>query len=184
MSTVEVSTGPSMNVSVAVHNSQPQSCRNGSPGRTRLHRIRTVRNQQGISLRTVARGRRVPMRQVREEERPTSDVTLSTLYTWQRYLEVPVADLLIESHDPLSRPVMERARLVKLMKTIVTIRERATSEGTQRLAEMLFEQFCEIMPELAEVQPWQRVGQRRTLDELGIIVERQLSDDFFSANGS
>ena len=145
-----------------------------------LNRIQTVRLQQGITLRTVARGRRVSLRQARAEEHPHSDVRLSTIYRWQQFLEVPIADLLVESRDPLSRPVLERARLVKLMKTIATIRQRARSEETQRLAEMLYEQAIELMPELSDVQPWQRIGQRRTLDEVGRIAEHQMPDDFFA----
>ncbi|MCG8583533.1 MAG: helix-turn-helix transcriptional regulator [Pirellulales bacterium] len=145
-----------------------------------LHRVRTVRVQQGISLRTVARGRHVSLRQVRREESPHSDLNLSTIYQWQSFLEVPVADLLVENQDPLSRPVMERARMVKLMKTIATIRERATDGEVKQLSESLFDQAVEMMPELIDVQPWQRVGQRRTLDEFGRIAEHQLPDDFFA----
>lgn len=144
-----------------------------------LHRIRTVRHQQGISLRTIARGRHVSLRQVRCEESPHSDLNLSTIYHWQHYLDVPVADLLVENQDPLSRPVMERARMVKLMKTIATIRERATSDEVRRLTETLYGQAVEMMPELVDVQPWQRIGQRRTLDELGRVAEHQLPDDLF-----
>ncbi len=148
-----------------------------------LHRIRTVREQQGVSLRTIARGCRMSLGQARREESPSSDLRLSTIYRWQHYLEVPVADLLVENQEPLSRPVMERARMVKLMKTIVTIRERSRDDAITRLADMLFEQAVEIMSELADVQPWQSVGKRRTLDELGRIVERQIPDDFFSRPG-
>jgi hypothetical protein len=39
---------------------------------------------------------------------------------------------------------------------------------------MLSEQLVEIMPELKQVAPWHSVGQRRTLDEYGRIVERQI----------
>ena len=144
-----------------------------------LNRIRTVRAQQGISLRTVARGRHVPLRQVRREESPHSDLRLSTLYDWQQFLEVPVADLLVECEDPLSRPVMERARMVKFMKTIATIRERVKSPVIKRLAQRLFDDAVEMMPELVDVQPWQRVGQRRTLTEYGRAAENPLSDEFF-----
>jgi hypothetical protein len=148
-----------------------------------LHRLRTVRRQQGVTVRTIARGRRVSLEQVLHEQCPQSDLRLTTVYEWQYYLEVPVADLLIESQEPLSPPVAKRARMVKLMKTIATIRERAESEEIKELAESLFKQAIEIMPELAEVQPWQSVGQRRTLDEVGRIAEQQLPDDFFAGFG-
>jgi hypothetical protein len=37
------------------------------------------------------------------------------------------------------------------------------------------------MPELQEVGPWHSVGQRRSLDEVGQVVERRIRDDFFSS---
>ena len=180
MSIAEVSTSPVV-VPVVGWSRAGSSQENKAPeSKEVLHRLRTVREQQNVSLRTIARGRHVSMRQVRQEESPYSDLRLSTVYRWQQYLEVPVADLLVENEEPLSRPVMERARLVKLMKTIVTIRERAPNEEISNLAETLYQQAVEMMPELADVQAWQRVGQRRTLDELGAIVERQMPDDFFA----
>jgi hypothetical protein len=149
-----------------------------------LNRICAVREQQGISLRTIARGRRVPLRQVQHEENPHSDLHLSTIYDWQHYLEVPVADLLVESEDSLSRPVMERARMLKIMKTIATIRERAEDhedDDVKQLGQTLFDQAVEMMPELIDVLPWQRVGQRRTLSEFGRAAEHQVPDDFFAS---
>jgi hypothetical protein len=101
------------------------------------------------------------------------------LVRWQEALEVPIADLLTDPGTPLSRPVMERARLVKLMKTARAIFEQAEAEGTKRLANMLVQQLTEIMPELAHISAWHSVGQRRSLDEFGRVVDRRLRDDFF-----
>ena len=39
------------------------------------------------------------------------------------------------------------------------------------------DQLIEIMPELADVGAWHTVGQRRSLDDLGCVFERRLSDD-------
>lgn len=141
-----------------------------------LHRIGEVRKQQGITARTVARRMDVPMEQVRAQEDPDSDISLSDLYRWQQALGVPVADLLVDLDAPLSTPVLERARLLKMMKTIRFIRENAECDSVRRMAKMLVEQLLEIMPELAEVSPWHTVGQRRTLDEYGRIAERTYSD--------
>ena len=63
------------------------------------------------------------------------------------------------------------------MKTAAAIRERAGSAPIQRMAQMLVEQILEIMPELKDVTPWNAVGQRRTLDELGEAANRRLSLD-------
>jgi transcriptional regulator with XRE-family HTH domain len=143
---------------------------------TRLHRISEVRRQQKVSLRSVARATGTPEHVLRQQEKESSDITLNELYAWQAALQVPVEDLLMEPERPLSRPVMERARLVRLMKTAAAIRENSDSERIERLAHTLAEQLIEVMPELAEVSPWHAVGQRRTLDEYGRAAERMYPD--------
>jgi len=142
-----------------------------------LHRLATVRKQQGISQRNVARRLGVDVSTVCEHEQEDADLMLSTLYAWQKVLEVPVSELLVDSDAPLSPPVMERARLVKLMKTAAAIMEKAHSNALRRLVTMMVEQLLEIMPELRDVSAWHTIGQRRTLDDYGRAVERQLPDD-------
>ena len=150
-------------------------------GRTdqRLHRIRTVRRQQGISLRTAARHMGSNVRETRVQEDESTDLRLSDLYRWQEALEVPLEELLVESDKPPSRPVKERARMVRVMKTASAILELAPAGQLQRLAQMLVEQLVDLMPELKEVGPWHSVGQRRGLEEFGRIVERRIPDDLF-----
>ncbi|HKD38034.1 MAG TPA: helix-turn-helix transcriptional regulator [Pirellulales bacterium] len=142
-----------------------------------LHRLSTVRKQQGISQRNVARRLGVDVATVNEQEQEEADLPLSVVYAWQRVLDVPVAELLVDSDAPLSPPVMERARLVKLMKTAAAIMEKAHSNALKRLVTMMVEQLLEIMPELRDVSAWHTIGQRRTLDDYGRAVERQLPDD-------
>lgn len=144
--------------------------------RPRLHRLREVRRQQGVSLRRVARALKVDFDAVREQEEESTDLPLSLIYEWQKVLEVPIGDLLIDSDAPLSTPVLQRARLVKLMKTAAAIMEKAEAPPIRRMAETLITQLVEIMPELQDVSPWHAVGQRRTLNEYGRVVERRLSD--------
>ncbi len=139
-----------------------------------LHRIREVRRQQRVSLRSASRRMGLPARVLRAQESESANLRISDLQRWQAALDVPIADLLVESSECLSRPVLDRARLVKLMKTAAAIRQLARSRRITRLAEMLSEQLVEIMPELEQVAPWHSVGQRRTLDEYGRIVERQI----------
>ena len=138
-----------------------------------------MRRQQGISQRNIARRLSIDIATVREQEEETTDLPLSALYLWQRILEVPIAELLVDSNAPLSPPVFERARMVKVMKTVAAIAEKAETPSMKRLLQMLIEQLLEIMPELTDVAPWHTVGQRRTLDEYGRVVERQLPDDMF-----
>lgn len=150
-----------------------------APKRTsrRLHRIRTVRRQQDMSLRTAARQLGSTIGETRKEEEETTDLRLSDLYRWQTALDVPLVELLVDPDTPLSRPIMERARLVRLMKTATAILELAPNQRLRRMAEMLVEQLVECMPELNGIGPWHSVGQRRSLEEYGRIVERSLSDD-------
>jgi transcriptional regulator with XRE-family HTH domain len=147
-----------------------------------FHRIREVRVQQGVSLRTAARHMQSDVRTAREEEEETADLKLSQLYAWQKVLDVPVTELLAESEDPLSRPVLERARMVRVMKTAQAILEKASTPAIRRMAQMLVEQLTEVMPELASVSPWHSVGQRRSLDDLGRIAEQTVSMDNFSGD--
>lgn len=145
-----------------------------------LHRLAAVRRQQEISRRTVARRLGMEVSQVKAQERETSDLLLSRLYQWQQLLEVPITELLVEADDPLSEPVLKRAQLVRVMKTVLAILETSNQEPIQRMAETLVEQLTEIMPELEGVGPWHAVGERRRRDEFGVAAERRLADSLFT----
>jgi transcriptional regulator with XRE-family HTH domain len=144
-----------------------------------LHRLGSVRRQQGVSQRNIARRLNIDISLVRRQEEETTDLPLSVLYQWQKILEVPIAEMLVDSDAPLSPPVMERARMVKVMKTVAAIVEKAETASMKRMVQMLCNQLLEIMPELTDVAPWHTVGQRRTLEEYGRVVERQQPDDMF-----
>lgn len=150
----------------------------------RYHRIQEVRRQQGVSLRSAARSLGADMRTVRQQEQAGADLKISDLQKWQKALDVPVAELLVESDECLSGPVLERARMIRLMKTAAAILERAPNPSISRMATMLVEQLVEIMPELKSVGPWHQVGQRRSAEEFGRVIERRLADDMFSTGFS
>src|SRR3954453_22803443 len=103
------------------HDQGMRSAGSGQP----LHRIQEVRRLQGMSLRTAARQLDTDIRSIRAQEQATSDLKLSDLYRWPRALEVPVSELLVDSEEPLSRPVRERAAMVKVMKTARSLLETA-----------------------------------------------------------
>lgn len=145
-----------------------------------LHRLVAVRQQQGISRRTLARRLGMDVGEVKWQEQATSDIWLSKLYDWQQVLDVPVAELLVESEEPLSSPVLRRAQMVRLMKTVAAILERSQQVSIRRMAQMLAEQLVEVMPELAEVGPWHTVGKRRSRNDLGQAAQRRLSSDLFT----
>jgi transcriptional regulator with XRE-family HTH domain len=161
--------------------SAPESSRTGVFDDQQLHRISEVRREQGVSLRAAARRMGTEVSRLKVQERGDTDLKLSDLYQWQQVLDVPVADLLVEQHGPLSRPVMERAKMVRLMKTAAALVEQSNSAATRRMAQTLVEQLVDIMPELAQVSPWHTVGQRRSLDEFGRAYDRRISDDMFHA---
>jgi transcriptional regulator with XRE-family HTH domain len=145
----------------------------------RLHRIADVRRLQGVTLRNVSRRLGAPLAAVRRQEQSDCDLRLSDLLRWQEVLEVPVAELLVEGEGQLSGPVLQRSRMVKLMKTAAAIRERTQDTTTARMVSMLIEQILELMPELADVTPWHTVGQRRTLDDVGRTARNPVADDVF-----
>ncbi len=160
-----------------MNGSDPEA--NGSSSPPKMHRIRTVRRLQNVSLRTAARRLGTTIRHVRIQENESSDLKLSELYQWQALLDVPIDELLVESALPLSRPVTQRAQLVRVMKTATAILEAASNPQVICLAERLVDQLVELMPELRDVGPWHAIGRRRAADELGRIAEQCYSDDSF-----
>jgi transcriptional regulator with XRE-family HTH domain len=162
----------------AALNAEPESDQANAaprPGQELLHRIALVRRRQGVALRTVARYLDVDIEEAARQEQPDSDLPLSSLRRWQQVLEVPLSELLVESHDELSAPVLERARLIKVMKTAATILEKSESSRVRRLSETLIAQLIEIMPELEGVGPWHDMTTpRRRRDDLGRAAERQI----------
>jgi hypothetical protein len=155
-----------------------------APSGRPLHRIAEVRRNQGISVRSAARRLHTSMEQVRRQEDPHADLPLSELYHWQSALEVPIADLLVENDSPLSEPILTRARLLRVMKTVRAIKETATAVSILRFVTMLEQQLIELMPELKEVAAWHSVGRRRSPDEMGRTAERIYPDTFFTDAGS
>lgn len=150
-------------------------------GRTvrKMHRIAEVRQRQGVTLRNVARRLGLELATVRRQEQEQCDLRISELMGWQSVLDVPIAELLVEGEGQLSGPVLERSRMVKLMKTAAAIREQSEGTPIGRMVTMLIDQILEIMPELADVTPWNTVGQRRTLDDLGRTGRYSVPEEIF-----
>jgi len=159
--------GPPMSVPLPAVESRP------------MQRLASVRRQQGISRRTVARRLNVDVEDVRQQECETADLPLSVVYAWQKVLDVPVAELLVETSDTLTTPILERSQLLRLMKTVLAVSEQARQESIRRMAQTMANQLIEIMPELAHVGPWHTVGKRRRLNELGIAAQRRFADEVF-----
>ena len=165
-------------VSLPQHTTPVSEAPNEAP--RQLQRLYEVRQQQGASLRSVSRRLNLTIQEVRDHEDPHTDLRISDLLKWQDVLEVPLADLLVDSEGPLSEPVHNRASMLRVMKTAKAIQETSHECGIKRLANMLVGQLVQMMPELTDVSAWHTVGQRRTQDEVGRIVERPIPDNFFN----
>jgi transcriptional regulator with XRE-family HTH domain len=170
--------GPNRPSAVPATNAQPPAAPSPTVQQPpQLHRLQSVRLQQNISLRTVARQTGTDVRQLRLQEKESCDIRLSDLHKWQQVLEVPLVELIVEPESRLSNPVMERAQMIRLMKTAAAILELADSPRIGRMAQMLVEQLVEVMPELKDVGPWHSYGQRRGTSEFGRVMEQPFSLD-------
>jgi transcriptional regulator with XRE-family HTH domain len=144
-----------------------------------FHRLGEVRRLQRISRRSLANRMHVSEAEIRRQEEATTDLPLSVLFKWHKALGVPIAELLVESDDALSQPLVQRAQLVRLMKTALALLEQADQVAARRMAQTLVDQLIEVMPELQGISAWNAVGKRRGLDEIGIAALRSLSEDVF-----
>jgi transcriptional regulator with XRE-family HTH domain len=142
-----------------------------------LHRLGAVRQQEGVSQRTIARRLGIGVREVQAQEDESADLPLSTLYRWKEVLNVPISELLREDADELPSPVMFRAKLLRVMRTAATILERTKNVATRRMAQYMVEQLIEIMPELKDTIPWPSVGKCRSRRELGRAAQYRLPAD-------
>ncbi len=138
------------------------------------NRIAEVREQQGISPRTMARRLQIDLKSYLALERPERDLRLSELVALQAALDVPMIDLLEDSQS-LSRPVAERAKMIKVMKTAAALRETPSSARIERMVQTLCGHLIDLMPELAEVSSWPQYGSRRGSSAIGKVLAQQIS---------
>ena len=142
-----------------------------------LHRLREIRAQQDVTLRALSRKMHVPMREVRAQEDPACDLPLTALYRWQQALRVPAAEILVEPGDKLSSPVNIRARLLRMMKTIVTILDKPQPERTVNLLENLRNEILAVMPEIEDIDRWHGSNSARGADDIAAAVLRPIDEE-------
>ena len=145
--------------------------------RQQLHRLAAVRQQEGLSQYTIARRLGIGLREVQAQEQGSADLTLSMLYRWKESLNVPISELLKEDVGEVSFPVMFRGKLLRVMRTAVTILKRTRNAATHRRAQFMVEQLIEIMPKLKDTTPWPSVGKRRNRRDLGRAAQLRLPAD-------
>ncbi len=149
-----------------------------------FHRLAEVRNEQGLSLRTVCRRLGDSMNQVRQQECETYDLRISQLYAWQAALEVPLWECIFAPVDGLEANVGSRAAMLVSAKLLKSILEPDNVFGEAKvLLELLVGQISECFPDfsgyMAEIGAMHTVGQRRSTDELGAIAYRAVPDSYF-----
>ena len=83
--------------------------------------------------------------------------------------------------DDLTSSILLRSQLVRLMKTVRTILEKAKQDSVRWIAQTMINQLVEIMPELSEVGVWNVGGRQRRRSELGVAAERRLATDCSSS---
>ena len=152
----------------------PQQKMNGKAVLHRWHRIRTIREREGISLKTVSRRSGIGMQRLRQEEDETRDLSLSQLYAWQQALRVPISELVVDAEAPLEEKIRLRAALLRLTRTAKTILREARNHTVNNLAHTMLNQIYEVMPEAASIGPWNEVGQRRSSRDLPRIVDQMV----------
>lgn len=135
-----------------------------------LHRIAEVRNQQGYTLRTVARKTGLDICLLKVQEQPHTNLTLKQLQAWQHALEVPIESLLVDRDLEMNDQIQARAKLVKIMKTVCSMREVTKNRRMIHLLQSLRLQLIELMPELEQVRGWNIHGPRNPTDNLGRIA--------------
>lgn len=143
-----------------------------------FHRLAAVRRRERVSLQCVAKRLGIPVREAARQENPKTNLSLSTIYAWQRVLDVPIAELLVEPTESLAESVQTRAQLVRVMKTALLLLHRSKESRIERLAQNLFNDLVEIMPELAEVKSLPTHGNIRTKKDVPRIVAQQISSNW------
>ena len=142
-----------------------------------MNRIAFVREQQEMTLRSVARHTGIDVRTLRKQEKPTANLTLTELANWSKALDVPVVNLIEEPESTLENPVKKRAAMVRIMRSAMSLQEEASSEKMCALTATLVSQLVELMPELDGLAAWPQYGQRRGPDEVGRVAERPMRVD-------
>lgn len=152
---------------------------NGDQSARRLHRLGELRKKRKLSLGEVARHLEMEPQAVRQQEESTSDVTLSVLYRWQQLLRVPVSDLLVDAHNPLSTPSLGQEKLADVLRSALRILEQTKQPGIRRMAHTLVDQLVELAPELKPIATSHSAGQRQRFDAQGRPMAGPLPVDFF-----
>jgi transcriptional regulator with XRE-family HTH domain len=143
-----------------------------------LQHLADVRKAQGMSRSKVAGLLGISTEEVRRQELPSADLFLSQLYAWQRVLNVPAHELLRPPDHGLDPDIAKKAKLVRLMKTALSIAQAAQTPDERRMTAMFIDQLDDISIGLSNaVNPWPSVGKKRTFDDMGVAYDRRINGE-------
>ncbi len=149
-----------------------------SNGKNAPHRLLAARLQQGTSLRTVGRhvfGRDPHIPLLRAQETGRADIRISQLRAWATALDLPLPELMYESDKGLSNITKMRAQLVRLMKSVESMRaviEAHSHDGLSEVVQILHDQIIAVMPELKDTYPWNIYTYIRPPNDFGSAATR------------
>ena len=112
-----------------------------------LHRIAQIRREKGLKLSVIARQMGCTVAELRQQENGARDLQITELMEWQRILDVPLYELII---DPTLPPEPEQEQLAKLLETAAALRGCSRSVAEQAFAEMLVEQLTGMLGKYAQ----------------------------------
>ncbi len=144
-------------------------------GHTMIHRLREVRTNEGVSIRTMTARTGLPASVLRgQEEQP--DISLADFLVWQQALGVPFEELIDPKVEQVADHIRVRAGLIRVMKSVKTLVEQGgLSKRQTTMVENVIHQLNEIMPELSDVDGWPQYGARRGLADLSRIEAQVIS---------
>ncbi|MFN6400247.1 MAG: hypothetical protein ACK449_10150 [Planctomycetota bacterium] len=115
------------------------------------------------------------MRELRDQEQPQSNLTLRDLHIWKDALEVPLELLLVDSDMSVPQSIRSRALLIRIMKTVMSLRALVMNRRLIILLDTLRQQLVELMPELSHIGSWPMYGSQRNPDDYGRIAEEPVT---------
>lgn len=144
----------------------------------RYHQVNTVRRREKVSLKTASRKLGLTQRQTLALEDEFVDLPISVLYRWSILLKVPMTELLLPELSDENRLLWDRAKLVRVMKIVVTMIQTCESSIIGEQLNCVRNLLIEIVPELEHVAPCPKHGHPRRLDDYGAIALRVVSDRY------
>ncbi len=144
-------------------------------GHRLIHRLREVRMNEGVSIRTMTARTGLPASVLRRQEEEM-DLSLSDFLVWQQALGVPFEELIDPRLEQVADHIRTRAGLIRVMKSVKTLLEQASlSQRQSIMVENIVNQLEEIMPELSDVDGWPQYGVRRSVSDLARIEAQVVS---------